>query len=223
MCSNEDHDSYAVDEVMDFISIISQNKDFENLNEFLVQVDLSKLTTGVLYCIVWQVCSYINQLPEYRNFYSRVREEYARRNRSEQDIKSLFDKLRDGGPHLYDPNAPKYIPPHVKDKIRMEEALQRAIDSGDKDLANYITWYMADRESRISRDNEFHKLRHQLGDEELRKRAIKSLRGIADILERSAGSYPGIYYCTLSKWVEGKDKKDIMDGVTVVLSYPWGG
>lgn len=74
-----------------------------------------------------------------------------------------------------------------------------------------------------ARHDEFRRLQSKLGNEELRKRAIESLREVADILEKSTGSWPGIYYCTLSKWSDRKIRgRDLMDGVTVILSYPWG-
>lgn len=115
MCSGKESDSNAMDETWDVIIELARERRFETLNGVLAAADVSKLTTGVEYTMIHLTSPYINQLPDYRDFYQRVREDFARRHRPEEEIKSLFDRYRDG--HFrdnYDPNKPEYIPPEKK-------------------------------------------------------------------------------------------------------------
>lgn len=224
MCSSEVSEHVSVDETMDVFNHLYSEKRFDTINQILIEMNIDKVSSTVLYVTLNSVASLINYLPEYRNFYQKARESYARRGESEKDIDDLIGRFKDGGSRLYDPNAPPYIPPHVKDEQRLNDKIKWAESIGDQDLINYLNWYKADRVRSETRMSEFHKLKQTLGEEELRKRAIKSLRGIADILESSSGSWPGIYYCSLSEWADSVIKKrSVMDGVTVLLSYPWGG
>lgn len=224
MCSSEHADHNAIDEIMDVFGHLSSEKRFDTINQILIEMNLDSVTTSAIYCTFTMIGNLINVLPEYGNFYQRARESYARRGKSESEINDLLDRWKDGGSRLYDPNKPPYIPPHVKDEQKLNDKIKWAESIGDQDLVNYLTWYKADRNLNKEREAKFRELKISLGEQELRKRTIQSLRGIADILENSSGSWPGIYYCTLSEWADSVIKKrSVMDGVTVVLSYPWGG
>lgn len=211
----------GIDQLYDVVPILLEERKFDVLNGILIDMDLARVTTSVMYSLVHFTSDYINQLPHYREFYSRVREEFARRRRPEKEIKDLFDKYRDGGDRLFDPNAPPYKSPDRRDSEKLDAKIAWARSIGDKDLENYLTWYKADRQNHIDKDNEFRHLMHTAGEEEMRKRTIKALRDMADLLDKSTSCWPGIYYCSLPD--DPLMKKTFIDGINVVISYPWPG
>lgn len=227
LCSLEYTDR-AIDELWDVISDLAKEKRFSEINKFISIVDLSKITTGVSYSIIHIISYYYKVLPNYDDFYIRVRQDFARRNKSEQEIEKSFAKFKSGRNwgDVYDPEKPEQanVHPYERYENELDEKIELAKASGDAKTVDYLTWYKSVDMSRKSREEEFRQLNIELGDEELRKRTIQSLRGVADLLEKSTGSWPGIYYCKLSKWAKSRDKdRDIMDSIEVVLSYPWGG
>jgi hypothetical protein len=211
----------AVDEVLDVIAGLASEKKFEAMNSIFLEVDLSRIDGGTMYSLVNFTSRYINVLPDYRNFYQRCREECARRGYSEERIKGLYDKLAEGGKPLYDPNEPPYVHPDIKRAEDLDKRIAEADAAGDKQLAIWLSAYKAYSTGDTDRENEFHKLRYTLGEEELRKRTIKALRDVADLLDESAGCWPGIYYAKLPD--EPLMKGTIIDGIEVIISYPWPG
>lgn len=208
------------DQLFTIISNLSRKNKFSDMNLLLESIDLNKLDTSALYIATFLTANYINQLSYYKTFYQSVREEFARRGEEKSKIDKLFSNLENGGNNIYDPNAPVHKSPDTKFSDLLDEKINFSKDIGDKDLERILNYYKADmirgKEKRIT----FDKLRSEAGDEVLRKRTIKSLREMADILEKGTNSWPGIYYCYLPK---EPILKNMIDSIEVVVSYPWGG
>jgi hypothetical protein len=185
-------------------------------------IDLNRIDTSTMYCLVHLVSSHIHQLPFYRPLYKKIREEFARRGRSSDEIGELFDKFENGWEdRLYDPNAPPYKSPDQKSAEKLQAKIRWAREIGDKDLEDFLTFYQASKVHRDERDDQFYQLRNSLGEEVLRKKTIQALRDMADLLENNSGSWPGIYYCKLPE--NPLLKKTFIDGIEVIISYPWPG
>jgi len=210
----------AVDEVLDVICALAKRKDFASMNT-LFNIDLKRIDGGTMYSLVHFTSNYILMLPDYKKFYYRVREEAARRGYSEEKIKDLYDKLAEGGHHLYDPETPEYIYPDRKNLLDLNQRIEEAEQSGDKQLAIWLSAYKSYSTSSKEREDEFHQMRNIMGEEELRKRTIKSLREMADKLEETASCWPGIYYAKLPD--DPLLKGTFIDGIEVIISYPWPG
>jgi len=219
-CAANENGVYALFDV--FPALLSQKK-FDVVNGLMKDLDLSRIDTSVMYAAINCTCSYIDQLPEYLPLYQRIREEFARRGEPSSRISSLFDRYKDGGDpaRKYDPNAPPYVDQDIKSAQRLDDKIAWAESIGDKDLVNYLTFYKAGRLRHDERENKFRNLQKLLGDEEIRRRSIKSLREMADLLEKNSGSWPGIYYCDLPE--DPLLKKTFIDGLEVIISYPWPG
>jgi hypothetical protein len=208
--------------IFDVLPKLGGQRKFDVMNQLLVDIDISRLDTSAMYGIVHCISHYINQLPQYRTFYQNVREEFARRGEPSARIKDLFDRYENGWRgDLYDPNKPPYKSPDEKFEETLEAKIAWAQEIGDKDLVDMLTYYRSYRLGSQERDRKFQKMRMDMGDEELRKRTVESLREVADKLDKSAGSWPGIYYCDLPE--DPLMKNTFIDGITVVISYPWPG
>lgn len=213
--------SSAVDEVLSVIAALAKDKKFDAMNSIFLEADLSRLDGGTMYSLVNFTSKYINVLPDYKTFYHRCREECARRGYSEERIKGLYDRLADGGKPLYDPNEPPYVPSDIKKLESLDKRIADAEAAGDKELAIWLSSYKAYSTGHTEREDQFHKLSHTLGEDELRKRTIKALREMADLLEETAGCWPGIYYAKLPD--DPLMKGTFIDGIEVIISYPWPG
>ena len=212
----------GVDALFDVIPTLLGEKKFEVVNGILKDIDLSRVQGGTMYSLLHLVSNYREVLPEYKPYYQRVREDYARRGESSERIADLFDRYQNDDPkYKYDPNAPPNKGWREQQDDKLQAIINRARDIGDKDIVDYLTYYQADMETHKQRDRKFRELSHLLGEEELRKRCIKSLRETADLLEKSSGCWPGIYYCNLPE--DPLLKKTFIDGIEVVISYPWPG
>lgn len=204
-----------------FPKLCGQRK-FDVVNQLLIDIDLSRLDTSAMYGIVHMISSYINQIPQYKTFYQSVREEFARRGEPSARIKNLFDRYENGWEKdLFDPNKPPYKSPEQKAEESLDAKIAWAKELGDQDLVDMLTYYRSYKLGAEDRDRKFREMRFSMGDEELRKRTIESLREVANVLEKSAGSWPGIYYCSLPKDPLMDDT--FIDGISVVISYPWPG
>ncbi len=215
-----DRESYAIDATFDVFPKLFREHKFEVVDSILKNIDLSKLASGVMYTLVWATANYINALSEYQNFYLRVREEYARRGESSEKISKLFDSYKNGGKNLYDPNKPKYISPDTRDELLLDEKIAWAAEH-DSDIEFYLKCYKSGQLSGEDRNKKFRQLRLTIGDEELRKRTVASLREMADLLEENANGWPGIYYCSLPK--SNSLMKHTISSIEVIISYPWPG
>ena len=213
--------SRAMDELWNFIAIYQTERKFEVIDQLMVELDLSKIDTSLMYCTVMLCSNYNVQLTQYSDFYNRVREEYARRGETEKRIKDLFDRFRNGGDRPFNPQALPHRSHEEIDQELLDDKIALAHKMGDKDLVRFLEYYKSHRERDKSRDLEFSQLRQAKGDEEIRKDVIASLRQMADLLESSAGSWPGIYYCKLPE--KPLLKKTFIDGIDVTISYPWPG
>ncbi len=211
----------AIDEVLDTIGFLSGKKDFEKMNSIFLEVDLSKLDGGTMYSLCNFTSNYINVLPDYKTFVRRCREECARRGYTEKRIDNLYGKLENGGLHIYNPDDPPYVDPDTRDLAALDARIAEADAAGDKRLAIWLSAFKSYSTGHKERESKFHKLRHQLGDEELRKRTIKALRDMAELLESTSGCWPGIFYADLPDIHDLKSKT--IDGLEVIVSYPWGG
>lgn len=213
----------GVDALFDVIPALLGERKFDAVNTILEDIDLARVHNSTMYSLTHLVSSYINQLPQYRNFYQRCREEYARRGEASERISDLFDRFKDGGDpaRIFDPDAPPYKSPDQKGEEKLDAAIARAERLGDKDIVDYLHYYKAEMERYKERDRKFRDMRFSMGEEEMRKRCIKSLREVADKLEESTGCWPGIYYCDLPE--DPLLKKTFIDGIEVTISYPWPG
>lgn len=212
----------GVDSLFDVIPSLLGQRKFEVVNNIMRDIDLSRVHTSTMYSLVHLVSSYIHQLPEYRPLWQRCREEFARRGEPSKRIEDLFGKYENGWEdRLFDPNAPepKYYDPYSTEKL--DNAIARATELGDKDIIDYLTYYKAERLRYHDKDRKYRDLAHTLGDEEMRKRCIKSLREMADLLEKTTSCFPGIYYCDLPE--DPLLKKTFIDSIEVTISYPWPG
>lgn len=210
--------------IFDVIPKLCSERKFDVINQLLVDIDISRLDTSAMYGIIHGISRYVNQLQQYKIFYQNVREEFARRGEPSARIKDLFDRYENGWEKdLFDPNKPPYEYKSFEEKSeeKLAAKLAWAEEIGDKELVDMLTYYRASKLKHQERDLKFQKMRRDMGDEELRKRTIESLREIADTLDKSAGSWPGIYYCDLPEDPLMKDT--FMDGITVIISYPWPG
>jgi hypothetical protein len=217
-CASPNSD--GVDAIWDVIPVLCSERKFGVVNQILIDMDLSRVHTSTMYSTIHVVSRYINQLLNYDSYYQRVREEFARRGEPSKRISNLFDKYKDGWQEqLYDPNAPPYKSPEERSKEKLDAKIEWANQIGDKELVDYLTYYKSNLIRLEEKDRKFRELRHLLGEDEIRKRAIKSLREMADVLEKSSGCWPGIYYADLPE--NPLLKKTFIDGIEVVISYPW--
>ena len=219
-CAANDNGVFAL---FDALPSLLGDLKFDAVNGIMKDIDLSRVDTGVMYALINSTCSYIDQLSEYLPLYQRIREEFARRGESSKHISDLFDKYKDGGDpaRKYDPNAPPYVHTDIKDAQKLDDKIAWAESIGDEDLVDYLTFYKAGNLRQDEREKKFRNLRALLGEEEIRARTIKSLREMADLLENNTSCWPGIYYCDLPE--DPLLKKTFIDGLEVVISYPWPG
>lgn len=208
-------------ELFDVIPALAGQRKFQTINQLMVDIDLTRIDTGTMYGLIHLTSDYINQLSHYRETYQKIREEFARRGETSAKISRLFDRYKDGSDRLFDPNAPPYKSPDEKFEDKLAAKITWAKEIGDKDLEDMLTFYQAERLHREERDRKFRQARIAMGDEEMRKRTIESLREVADLLEKSAGCWPGIYYCKLPE--DPLLKRTFIDGIEVIISYPWPG
>jgi hypothetical protein len=213
----------GVDQLFDVIPALLGERKFAVVDSILRDMDLSRVHTSTMYSTVHLVCNYVDQLSEYKTFYQKSREEYARRGEPSERISKLFDKYENGGDPKwkYDPNAPPYKSPDQKSDEKLDAAIARAHELGDKDTEDYLTYYKAEMLRYKDRDRKFREMQYTMGEEEMRKRTIKALRDMADLLDKSTGCWPGIYYCDLPE--DPLLKKTFIDGIEVTISYPWPG
>ena len=221
---SQSYRSSGLDLLFQILPGLGGDRRFAELDELLVKMDLTKVNTSIMYTTVHMVSHYINVLPHYREFYQRCREEFARRGEKEKRIKDLFDGYQDGGDRLFDPNEPPRPPYRDSEELhedKINAKIELAKQLGDKDLGDLLSYYKAERLAREERNREFRTLEQTVGEKEMRSRCIKSLREMADTLERTTGCFPGIYYCKLLD--DPLLKKTFIDGIEVIISYPWPG
>lgn len=213
----------GVDQLFDVIPTLLGQRKFEVVDGILRDMDLSRVHTSTMYSTVHLVCNYNDQLTQYKPFYQRSREEFARRGEPEKRIKDLFDKYENGGDPRwkYDPEAPPGKGYEEQRDDKLDAVIARAEKIGDKDIVDYLTYYKSEMTRYRDRDRKFREMSHTMGEDELRKRTIKALRDMADLLEKSTGCWPGIYYCDLPE--DPLLKKTFIDGIEVTISYPWPG
>jgi hypothetical protein len=209
-------------QLFDVIPTLLGQRKFEAVDGIMKDVDLSKIDTSTMYSLIHLTASYIHQLPHYRPTYKRVREEFARRGESSQHINDLFDQYENGWKdRLFNPDEPIHQSHTEKFEEKLRSKIVWAQQTGDKDLVDMLTFYQAERLRRDERDHKFREMRHLLGEDEVKRRAITSLRKMADLLEENSTGWPGIYYCDLPE--DPLLKKTFIDGIEVVISYPWPG
>lgn len=213
----------GVDQLFQVLPALLGERLFKSVNDILIQADLQRLDTSSMYAMVHLICNYIHQLPDYRNFYQRVREEYARRGEPSNRIASLFDKYENGGNRLFDPNAPPHDYRSHEEKFdeKLSAKIVWAKSLGDKDLEDMLTFYQAERTQREEKERTFKNLERVMGEKEMRKKTIQALREMADLLDENIGCWPGIYYCSLPE--DPSLKRTFIDRIEVVISYPWPG
>jgi hypothetical protein len=216
------HKADAVDQLFDVIPLLAKQHKFDVLNQILVEMDLSRVDTSTMYSLIHLISPYINQLPHYKKIYQEIREEFARRGETSEHINKLFDKYENGWEdRLFDPNAPPYKSPEQKREELLDSKIAWANQIGDKDLVDMLTYYKASLLSHKEKHSKFHQMRNDMGEDEMRKRCIKSLKDMANLLEKSTSCWPGIYYCNLPD--DPLLKETFIDGIEVVISYPWPG
>lgn len=212
----------GIDLIYDVIPNLLEPSKFEELNKLLEVIDLKRIPISCMMALLNMTDNYRFQLLHRSEFYTRCREECARRGETEKHIKELFDRhLEVDEKRLYNPNAPPYISPEQKQDQLIESKISLARELGDQDLENLLSYYQSSRRDNEEKDRKFRQLRRECGDEVVRERCIAALREVADKLEQSAGGYPFIYYCNLPK--DPLLDKTFIDGITVVISYPWPG
>lgn len=195
---------------------------FQEVDKLLVTIDLSQVNTSTMYALVNMTSDFRFQLPNWERYYQRCREEYARRGETEKHISDLYDRYKEPDlKRLYNPNASPYKSSEEKHDDVINSKIALAKQLGDKELEDCLTYYQSMRQSARDRDRKFRQLR-LLGNEQLmRDNCIKGLRAMADKLEESSSGWPGIYYCNLPE--DPLLKKTFIDGIEVVISYPWPG
>lgn len=198
-----------------------KHKKYAEVDGILKEVDVTRLPTGTLYGIVHLTSNYINQLSEYRTFHQRVQDEYLRRGEQPKRVYDLLHKYKDGGNHLHDDNAPPYKSPEEKSRERLDARIQQAQEQSDKELYDFLRFYKEELKRYEDRREKFNYLRKTLGEEGLRTATIRSLREVASLLETTSGCMPGIYYVELPD--NPLLKQSFIDGIEVVVSYPWPG
>jgi hypothetical protein len=213
----------GVDCLFDVIPTLLGEKKFEVVDSILRDMDLSRVHTSTMYSTVHLVCNYVDQLTEYKLYYTKCREEYARRGEPSTRIAKLFDKYENGGDPKwkYDPDAPPGKGWQEQRDDKLDDAIARAEKFGDKEVIDYLNYYKAEMLRYKDRDRKFRDLQFTMGEEEMRKRTIKALREMADLLEKSSSCFPGIYYADLPE--DPLLKKTFIDSIEVTISYPWPG
>jgi hypothetical protein len=212
----------GLDLLFDIVPGLLKPTTFDEVDKLLVTIDLSRVTPSTMYALVNLTSDFRFQLPNWERYYQRCREEYARRGESEKHIQDLYDRYETPDPkRLYNPNA---IPQKTheekhEDVINAKIALAKQL--GDKELENCLTYYQSMRQDSRDRERKFHQLRTMGSEELMREKCIKALRAMADKLEESTSCWPGIYYCNLPD--DPLLKKTFIDGIEVVISYPWPG
>jgi hypothetical protein len=222
--SATDHIDNGIDYLFRVVPHLKSERRFAELNDLLISLDLTRLDTSLIYAMVNITSDYREQLPYWTGFYQACREEFARRGEPQNRIGDLFDRYKEQDPkRKFDPDAK--VTPYKSIELVTDERIKARIDlansQGDKELADLLTYYQAERLNREERQRKFQQLRATAGDEELRKRCVKSLREIADTLDKTESCWPGIYYCDLPD--DPLLKKTFIDGIEVIISYPWPG
>lgn len=212
----------GVDAVWQVIANLTSEKKYDALNGLLRDLDFKRVDLSTLFCMITLIVNHKDKLSEYKSFYTKCREEYARRGEDSTRIGRLFDKYdpevwvvenRDGRQTLDEREE--------SDWQKLDEKIAWAKKTGDKDLIHYLEVYKLYKIGAKEREDEYRQLRLNVGEEEIRKRAIKSLREMADTLEKSEGCWPGIYYAKLPG--DPLFDKTFIDGIEVIISYPWPG
>lgn len=226
--------SDAMDELYCTIPELLSARDFERVNAIMVEMDLKRVTTSIMYGMLNMLSSYVNQLPHYKDFWVRVRQEFMdRRNnpeaekmeeRTEKQIDDLIGQLKDGpgSPNrLFDPDAKPYEPYDKKYERALQEKIDWAKDFGDKDLLNYLIWYQERSVRDKEKDNKFRTMRARLGDKETNRRAAEALRAMADKLEQ--GGMHFMIGCDLPELPIFSGKEYVSHIEVTVAAGPMGG
>lgn len=210
----------AMDSIMDTLVHLQQDKMFDEWNQMLIDADLDRISSSCLHFLLKQSANYISVLPAYKDFYYKVRENFAKRGKDHERIANSLDRFADGGYHPYDPNAKPYVTPEARADNKLAARILKAQEDGDTELVEMLSTLQSYKIGSDDNEEEFRKLRRTYGSEEIRKMSIKALRDMAKMLEETGSGWPQIYYCKLP---DDNLKKPLMNGVTVITSYPWGG
>lgn len=214
-----DHPSDGMHELFDVIPQLASEKKFSIINQIMIDLDLTRVNTTIMYGMIHLVSTYAKELPNYQSFYQSIREEFARRGEPATRIKDLFDRYEDGDPNPVRADYKPYKSTEQQLDEKLDAKIQWANEIGDQDLIDLLTYYKAHRVGYAEREREYIELRRSLGDDVLKEKTVKALRDMADKLD-STGCWPGIYYCQLP--AEGPEKHR-MDSIKVIYSYPWPG
>lgn len=193
----------AVDELYDIIPLWKDSHEFDKMNSFLEQIDLSKFNRSLMYSTVHLVCNYINYLPYYPTFWQKVYDEFIKRStapdaskedaRTPEQIDDLLNRWKDGpGMHeKYDHTKPRpeNKSPEQEHTKKILEKIEWAKAHGDKDLENMLTWYNEMRMKGQEEDRVFRNLQSRYGDKEVNKMAATALRAMADRLENPGAGF----------------------------------
>jgi hypothetical protein len=214
--------AHGLDLLFDTIPGLLKPDSFQEVDKLLVTIDLARVTTSTMYALVNMTSDYRFQLPSWKCYYQRCREEYARRGETEKHISELYDRYKEPDPkRLYDSNRPIYKTHEERHDDVINTKIALAKKMGDKELEDCLTYYQSMRQDYRDRDRKYHQMRQACGEEVVRQRCIEALREIANKLEESSDCWPGVYYCRLPK--DPLLNKTFIDGVEVVISYPWPG
>jgi len=221
-CSSQ----FAVDEVFTVIPRLGREKKFDILDNILRDIEADRVDGGVLYALINRVHFYASKLPNYKSFYFKVREEFARNSKSSKEIAALLDKYEVEDIKVYEnpQDEPEELPRlslEEQHSLLLDQKIDWAKSIGDQDLVKLLQYYKSMRLSRQERMDKYYQLRRDIGHEEVRVRSIKALKEITEKLEKGTSGWPGIYYVSLPK--DPFMDKEIMDGMEIVVSYPWGG
>jgi hypothetical protein len=190
----------AMDELYCTIPDWLGERQFERVNDILKQVDVQRLHNSILYSMLHLTSAYVDMLPYYKTLWQKVFDEFHRRRndpdaekdqvRTPEQIESLLGGLRDGpriADHKYKPERddaprPKSHEEQWTDKIDAKMAWAKEI--GDEDLYNMLKYYKSERDRNQKPHNEFHRMRARLGDREVDRLTVESLRAMADYIEK---------------------------------------
>jgi hypothetical protein len=205
----------GADQAYFFISKLLEQKNFSAINSLFSDLDLSLVDTGTMYMMINLTAPYRSKISTYQNFYLKIREEYARRGRSSQDISKLLDHFQE----VKESSETPYVSKEESGFNQLNFLIEKAELSNDKELVFWLQLCKSQKLAHANKEDKFRNLVQTLGHDELRKRTIDSLRHMANLLEKTTGCWPGIYYAELPKDLNS----DMLAKLEVILSYPWPG
>lgn len=181
-----DQQDIKICSIMEFLS----EKNFKQIDDILIEINLNRLSTSIMYGIINTVSRYINHLQNYKWFWNQVKNEFVKRKNP--DIDELLSPFENGWKdHNYDPSKEDVVKKSLEEiyQEKLNNKIVWAQEIGDEELKNMLSLY----QNRLIRDNEkrenYNNINMRYGEKELNKKVAEALRAMANKLEE-----PGMHF-----------------------------